>query len=535
MGTVDIDAIVARLHKLEEENSRLKTLLSKHGISYEESKQEPTPVVSKSENKDSAMQRLSLQEKVKLFRSIFKGREDVFAKRWYSDVTKKSGYQPVCEREWNSEFCDKGKYKCTECPNRLFASLTDEHIYNHLAGKDNFGRDVVGVYPIMSGNTCNFLCTDFDDKSCEHGFQNDVLVRKDGHQPIIFMQCGKIRFTADAQSQMNNQSFSRILIPRFTTFRNISSDDKIYTRVVETISKDEVRNRLIIDDVHKAIVEGRTPIVLTSLTSHVRVLADMLLPYSDNVITLVGADSAKEKRRAMERLQNIPLTESLVIVATGKYIGEGFDYPRLDTLFLVLPISWKGNIAQYAGRLHRDCNGKSETRIYDYVDIRVPLCDSMYRKRLKGYASVGYGTIFTSDKAEISKHELIFDGNTYKSVFHQDLIGIKQSLVISCQRIKYKYPPRLISQLRDLLHNGIEIAIHIKERGYNEEDLSNSGFDIIHREDLSIQCAVIDKSIVWYGNVNFFGYNNEDNNVMRICDASIASELLNVIYEDNLL
>ena len=294
-------------------------------------------------------------------------------------------------------------------------------------------------------------------------------IRKDGHQPIIFMQCGKIRFTADAQSQINNQSFSRILIPRFTTFRNISSDDKTYTQVVETISKDEVRNRLIIDDVHKVIVEGRTPIVLTSLTSHVRVLADMLLPYSDNVITLVGADSAKEKRCAMERLQNMPVTESLVIVATGKYIGEGFDYPRLDTLFLVLPISWKGNIAQYAGRLHRDCNGKSEARIYDYVNIRVPLCDSMYRKRLKGYASVGYGTISTSDKTEISKHELIFDGNTYKVTFHQDLIGIKQSLVISCHRIQYKYPLRLISQLRDLIHNGIEIAIHIKERGYNEE------------------------------------------------------------------
>ena len=360
-------------------------------------------------------------------------------------------------------------------------------------------------------------------------------IRKDGHQPIIFMQCGKIRFTADAQSQMNNQSFSRILIPRFTTFRNISSDDKTYTQIVETISKDEVRNKLIIDDVHKAIVEGRTPIVLTSLTSHVRVLADMLLPYSDNVITLVGADSAKEKRCAMERLQNMPVTESLVIVATGKYIGEGFDYPRLDTLFLVLPISWKGNIAQYAGRLHRDCNGKSEARIYDYVDIRVPLCESMYRKRLKGYASIGYGTTSTSDKAEISKHELIFDGNTYRTTFHQDLIAIKQSLVISCQRIKYKYPPRLISQLRDLLHNGIEIAIHIKERGYNEEDLSNAGLDIIHREDLSIQCAVIDKSIVWYGNINFLGYNNEENNVMRICDISIASELLNVIYEDNLL
>jgi superfamily II DNA or RNA helicase len=291
---------------------------------------------------------------------------------------------------------------------------------------------------------------------------------------------------------------------------------------------------LIVNDVKKVIEEGRTPIVLTSLTSHVRELAEMLSPLANHVITLVGADSAKEKKVAMERLRNIPSTESLVIVATGKYIGEGFDYPRLDTLFLVLPISWKGNIAQYAGRLHRDCNGKSEARIYDYVDIRVPLCDSMYRKRLKGYASVGYGTTFTSDKAEISKHELIFDGNTYKVAFHQDLIGIRQSLVISCQRIKYKYPPRFISQLRDLLHNGIEIAIHIKERGYNEEDLSSSGLDIIYRECLSIQCVVIDKSIVWYGNVNFFGYNNEDNNVMRICDASIASELLNVIYEENL-
>ncbi len=92
MGTVGIDAIVARLHELEEENSRLKALLFKYGISYEEKKQVSIPVVSKYENKDSAMQRLSLQEKVKLFRALFKGREDVFAKRWYSDVTKKSGY-----------------------------------------------------------------------------------------------------------------------------------------------------------------------------------------------------------------------------------------------------------------------------------------------------------------------------------------------------------------------------------------------------------------------------------------------------------
>ena len=137
---------------MEEENSMLKSLLSKHGIAYEKAKPETVVLAQESEKQNSAMHSLSLQEKIDLFRSIFKGREDVFAKRWYSDTSKKSGYQPVCEREWNREFCDKRKHKCAECPNRLFAPLTNEHIYNHLAGKDDYGRDILGVYPIMDNN-----------------------------------------------------------------------------------------------------------------------------------------------------------------------------------------------------------------------------------------------------------------------------------------------------------------------------------------------------------------------------------------------
>lgn len=157
---------------------------------------------------------------------------------------------------------------------------------------------------------------------------------------------------ADPKSQMDKQSFTRALIPRFTSFRNLSPDTRTYSQIVEAISTDEVRNKLIVEDVRKAIEESRTPIILTNLTSHVRLLAEMLSPYANHVITLVGADSTKEKRLAMEQLQAIPDSESMVIIATGKYIGEGFDYPRLDTLFLVSPISWKGSIAQYAGRLH---------------------------------------------------------------------------------------------------------------------------------------------------------------------------------------
>ena len=353
-------------------------------------------------------------------------------------------------------------------------------------------------------------------------------IRKDGHQPIIFMQCGKIRYTADAKSQMDRQGFVRTLIPRFTSFRNISPDSKTYTQTIEALSIDEVRNKLIVEDVKKVIEAGKTPIILTNLTSHVRILTELLLPHATHVVSLVGADSVKEKRMAMEKLGNIPASESLVIVATGKYIGEGFDYPRLDTLFLALPISWKGNIAQYAGRLHRDYEGKKEVRIYDYVDIRVPLCNSMYRKRLRGYASVGYGVPKLSDKNNMSKHELIYDGQTFSEPFRQDLLAAKHSIIISCQKIKYKYTPWLLSLLRDLMTNGIKVVVCIKDQGYSENELRENGVEVLCDENLSVQCAIIDKTTVWYGSINFFGYNTEENNVMRIVDSSIANELLDI-------
>ena len=159
-----------------------------------------------------------------------------------------------------------------------------------------------------------------------------TAIRKDGHQPIIFMQCGPIRYSADAKAQMASQTFTRLLVPRFTFYRELTN-----------------RNGLIIEDVCVALKEGRSPIVLTNLTAHVETLASALIPHCKHVITLVGSESAKEKRQKMEYLQDISLSEPLVIVATGKYVGEGFDYPRLDTLFLTLPVSWKGTIAQYAG------------------------------------------------------------------------------------------------------------------------------------------------------------------------------------------
>lgn len=896
---------------------------------------------------------LSLTEKVTLFSSLFKGREDVFARRWYSQASGKAGYQPVCLNEWNHQFCNKKKYKCAQCPNRQFKGLEYQDVYRHLEGKDAEGCDVIGVYVVLINNQCNFLCVDFDDKLCEHGYQNDVLafvgvckdwdipcfiersrsgngahvwiffkeplaavkarklgnailteamnrdgrvslksydrvfpsqdhlpegglgnlialplqgkarrngnsvfvdeafipiedqwaylmsvrkisesfidrvlalhalpselgelsttsetkpweapvpqkienedfpkevvcvksdmlyvslaglsgrvlnhikriasfknpdfyakqgmrlstyntpriiscadvyeeyvalprgcedaiveilmdnhvcyrikdetnhgkcisvrfkgslreeqdaaiasmlahdtgvlnattafgktvtaigliakrkvntlilvhtkalleqwksrleeflnidyveedtshrrgrkitfspfgtldsngnrlhgmvdialiqscvddnevkpfvrdygmvivdechhvsavnfegvlkrcnaryvygltatpIRKDGHQPIIFMQCGPIRYSADAKMQMASQTFERLLIPCFTSYRELTDDKAMYMQILQRMSDDDSRNRLIVTDVCKALDEGRSPIVLTSLTLHVEIMSVMLADCCENVITLVGSESVKEKRLKMERLQNVSQKEALVIIATGKYVGEGFDCPRLDTLFLALPVSWKGIVAQYTGRLHRDYPGKRNVQVYDYIDIHVPMCDVMYKRRLKGYASVGY-KIQQNDTKDLFGvgHGAIFTGKNYQNSFFADLSKASKSVVISTTKLWFAKRSPILELLAELSARGVEVVVFTRQLSDKDKILLN-GVRVNTKEKLSLHAVIIDKSIVWYGSVNFLGYNAEEDNAIRIADSSISGEVIDILYD----
>jgi superfamily II DNA or RNA helicase len=147
---------------------------------------------------------------------------------------------------------------------------------------------------------------------------------------------------------------------------------------------------MIVQDVVGAIAQGRSPVLLTERRDHLDLLAARLGPLVRNMIVLKGGMGVRQRSAASEELARIPDGEERLILATGRYLGEGFDDARLDTLFLALPVSWRGILAQYAGRLHRIHEGKSEAIIFDYADLNVPMLAKMYERRRVGYSNIGY-------------------------------------------------------------------------------------------------------------------------------------------------
>jgi len=276
-----------------------------------------------------------------------------------------------------------------------------------------------------------------------------TVTRKDGHQPIIFMQCGPVRHRVDAKQQAAARPFTHSVLVRPTGFRDEASVSYFakcetdnprqeFQKLYDALWRDEKRNTMICADVLSAMREGRSPLVLTERTEHLELLAEQLSRESVKVIVLRGGMGRKSLQEALDRLgstgdspvpsgdppdgtaggtvlassahlaENVtpvplggspsgaggspapPVLGGRVVLATGRFIGEGFDDPRLDTLFLALPISWRGTVAQYVGRLHRLHDGKREVRVYDYADLNVKMFANMFDRRCRGYESLGY-------------------------------------------------------------------------------------------------------------------------------------------------
>jgi len=221
-----------------------------------------------------------------------------------------------------------------------------------------------------------------------------TITRKDGHHPIIFMLCGPVRHRVNAKAEAMRRPFTHSVLVRPTAFQPAMpppSDKRVeFHSLYGDLIGDESRNRRICEDVVEAVEAGRSPLVLTERKEHLESLANQLAGRVDHVIVLRGGMGKKQREAMAAELAAVSTEKGRVILATGRYIGEGFDDARLDTLFLTLPVSWHGTIAQYAGRLHRLYDGKREVRIYDYADLNVPMLARMFDRRCRGYEAVGY-------------------------------------------------------------------------------------------------------------------------------------------------
>jgi superfamily II DNA or RNA helicase len=365
--------------------------------------------------------------------------------------------------------------------------------------------------------------------------------RKDGHHPILFMHCGPIRYRDDPKKQAENRPFDHYIVPRFTSMRvPFDSDEKdvsiqeLYADIVDN----DFRNQQIIDDVLNNYHQGRNCIILSLRTAHVELLAKKLEVAVPDVFTLMGGMGKKSTQQAFQRLTDAPADKNVILVATGHFIGEGFDEPRLDTLFLAMPISWKGTLQQYAGRLHRLFETKKEVRIYDYVDIQVKMLEQMYQKRLNGYASMGYKA--KGEEAMDAPLDIIFNKDNFLPVFNQDIITARKEIVIVSPFIRKRRTHQMIQHLKISIGKNIRVIVVTRPKeDFKPQDhaamqrpldlLTDNGISVAFKSNIHQKFAIMDQKVVWYGSINLLSYGSAQESIMRIESSNIANELMKTI------
>ena len=282
---------------------------------------------------------------------------------------------------------------------RRVTGIVDVGIIQSLFRKKEVD-DLVGAYGYLIVDECHHISArSFEAvaRQCKASFVTGLsatVMRKDGHHPIILMQCGPIRYHVDERRQAAERPFKHRVFVRRTEFMLPDifryRDDIAIHELYSALVSDKERNKMIIEDVLEAVGLGRSPVVLTERKEHLLILEALLSPRIPNLIILKGGMGHKQRKFMSESLSGISENEPRVILATGRYLGEGFDDARLDTLFLTLPVSWRGVLVQYAGRLHRLHETKKEVIVYDYADLNVPMFVKMCERRRLGYRRIGY-------------------------------------------------------------------------------------------------------------------------------------------------
>lgn len=370
--------------------------------------------------------------------------------------------------------------------------------------------------------------------------------RGDGLEKINFMLIGPIRYSYTAKEKAKEQGIQHLVYPRFTRTvppRGVITDKMHPNEAYEIIHNNDVRDEQIIEDVKNCVAAGRTPVVLSRYKDHSKKIYERLKSCADHVFLMTGNNSKKEHRKILEQMHQVDKNESLILIATGSLVGEGFDFPRLDTLFMATPVSFRGVVEQYAGRLNRDYAGKENVIIYDYVDNHIPMFNNMYMKRLKAYKQIGYefGDGLQTVKQTVNA---IYDGNNYSENYHKDLLDSNKNIIISSPVISGSKVYELINMLKEKQMSGVQVTIVTwtpDSYGFGDaaywmqlhEDMRRAGFFIRTVEEYCDRFAVIDQEVVWYGNINLLAKDKVDDSIMRVRSKGIAGELMEITFGNN--
>lgn len=370
--------------------------------------------------------------------------------------------------------------------------------------------------------------------------------RGDGLEKINYMLIGPIRYSYTAKEKAKEQGIQHLVYPRFTRTvppRGVITGKMHPNEAYEMIHNNDIRDEQIIEDVKNCVSAGRTPVVLSRYKDHSGKLYERLKAYADHVFLLTGNNSRKEHKKILEQMHQVDKAESLILIATGSLVGEGFDFPRLDTLFMATPVSFRSVVEQYAGRLNRDYTGKENVIIYDYVDYHIPMFDNMYMKRLKAYKQIGYelaGGLHTNKQTV----NAIYDGNNYSEIYHKDLMEAHKNIIISSPAISGPKVYELIDMLKEKQMLGVQVTVvtwAADSYGFGDaaywmqlhEDMRKVGFYIKTVEEFCERFAVVDHEVVWYGNINLLAKDRIDDSIMRVCSREVAGELMELTFGNN--
>ena len=273
--------------------------------------------------------------------------------------------------------------------------------FQSLAKKDNLD-EIVKDYGLVIIDECHHVAAFSFEKVLKAIRSKYVYgltatpTRKDGWHKIIYMQCGDIRVRVANRELKQNKEMEHVVIVKSTGYKYISTEEKDKTQISEILNDmchNIFRNNMIVQDIKRCVLEGRIPIVLTERVEHLKILKEELDSINVPVVIYKGAMGKKKAKEIRDIIDEADKNNKpRIILATSSSIGEGFDDSRLDTLFLTMPVSWKGRILQYVGRLHREHEDKSKVIVYDYLD-NMKVLEKMYFRRIKGYKIAGYEII----------------------------------------------------------------------------------------------------------------------------------------------